>query len=792
MSDDSITLSVTKNLRPLRIGFLTDYKNKKSLLEFFEISTRVWGGIFNPLMPFFNRTPTWWKKDMPFLQAPSSKEIFDGYFDAFEPDYLAVSSAEQSDKKIDDKERFVIKRNEILPEHRNGQCCHYSVDINHLYEYLYEKEFKYVLRRKPNFFLPIPESNDDKLFIACCFGQFSNNEHSQITSDNFKEVFDAKETVINSQNFFDLIVGNNNINPLKITLWDLTVRRSYNFSRFSIFIMNHKSPEDLVDFWNLRALGWKVIPVPIAWLETSKTVISKFIIDRQGDKKHPQASRPISIMKARSVDKNEFESISKLLPAGLSYQNWYPRVWNTTTREYDHGNRSTIIASQNTEEIPTKRSFIAFNLLAPEFHENRHAITAPSWANSITFKNNNSDKNISSFFPPDLLEINQLLHASYEEPLTSTTEGITVRGGGFSNRVYWNLPDGTETIKFWLQKNYIESEVSQPGRLAFEMFRSLGGMNGIRIIDDQKIINLLRKNTSSSEEWLGTLKRTNRNNLEVAKRHLELFFNKSILKAGLKITCPHCNFSNWFSLKILSDHLLCERCEKKFPFPSHSPTNDAKWFYKANGPFSSSEESSGNYCVLLLLKFLTHNFNRLEDSIWVPGINLEKSNTRKEIDLLIWKKSSFLNQSDADLILCECKSNQEFKNDDFQRAKWLAEHFPTAVITFATLRNELKPGEIKQLKKIAQKGRNLVSDKKWKNPVLILTANELFSERPVPNCWKNKGGKFEKFSKSNIYITSLNDLCDITQQLYLNMEPVSDTQKKIFEKKYGQKKKRPN
>jgi hypothetical protein len=71
--------------------------------------------------------------------------------------------------------------------------------------------------------------------------------------------------------------------------------------------------------------------------------------------------------------------------------------------------------------------------------------------------------------------------------------------------------------------------------------------------------------------------------------------------------------------------------------------------------------------------------------------------------------------------------------------------------------------ETAEIGKIAKAGRKYWKAERPVNPVLILTGTELFGDVAPPYCWDDATKKrFE-------HVYGLIDLCDATQQLYLNL-----------------------
>lgn len=109
--------------------------------------------------------------------------------------------------------------------------------------------------------------------------------------------------------------------------------------------------------------------------------------------------------------------------------------------------------------------------------------------------------------------------------------------------------------------------------------------------------------------------------------------------------------------------------------------------------------------------------------------------------------------------------------------RYLAKMFAGAVLVFSTLRKTLSPTEIVEIGKITKAGRKYWKAERPLNAVLILTGTELFSNSAPPYCWD------DATKKRVNHVHGLLDLCDATQQLYLNLPSWRTTWHEQLEKR---------
>ena len=69
------------------------------------------------------------------------------------------------------------------------------------------------------------------------------------------------------------------------------------------------------------------------------------------------------------------------------------------------------------------------------------------------------------------------------------------------------------------------------------------------------------------------------------------------------------------------------------------------------------------------------------------------------------------------------------------------------------------------------------------NPTLIITGTELFSNQEPPYCWEGLGGLHARFANEHYLLRDLIQICDVTQQLYLDMKSRFDLLQEQWKKR---------
>jgi len=101
-------------IRPFRFAFLVEPKDKKSLLRTFEVTSSLWGGVFNFIVPLFKNVPARYKQE--YQKPVSAKAMINGFVEAFQPDYIVEAREGQSKEYgIDFPEKRTTSFTELLP-----------------------------------------------------------------------------------------------------------------------------------------------------------------------------------------------------------------------------------------------------------------------------------------------------------------------------------------------------------------------------------------------------------------------------------------------------------------------------------------------------------------------------------------------------------------------------------------------------------------------------------------------------------------------------------------------------
>jgi len=788
-------ITIDKKLRPIRFAFLVKKDDNRTLREVFKINTCLWGGVYNPIIPYFKKTPPNWE-DRRFRHPPASS-IIKGYLDSFDPDYLVVKDKQKIAGSLFDKERL-LSFDDVMNS-KDEEPISYGVDVTDLYWHLYDKDFKFERRHPIKVFCPKP-SREISLLSACSFGDFPDKKEMGYVKKNYCHCFNAKDLLIKPNNFLECFL-NEGVSPMRITRAELKASPRGWRADASIFFMDATSWLDIVDYWNLRAVGRDVLPLPKQYADHYIDLVNGIIKHNYVPYRHNKdMMHHTTFICSRSSSMDEMQAFSKKLTSpgdhAYSLQHWYPRMWDEWAKDKDHVELCSIVAKEESEEISLDDDYARFKDISPSFVDRYGGGGKPRWMNTLKLKDFYKRYDCPTVLPRNLKDAYRLFGAHSFHKAWVSNEGINIPCEHYEWSHFFEIPSSLKVFESWFKEQGYDIDLSGAGRILLKIIDSVGGIHGARAFQDEEIVKLLndmshaavetevegpaegeikskvRAKTVPVKKWQDLLQRISiANSPEIAERRLKNLLDYKILKGGVTLQCPECAQRTWYSLDDLSDMVVCERCLEKFDFPIVRPISENNWHLRTIGPFSVENYAQGGYCVALSLEFFGgHGLSN--EMTWIPSFILKaKEEKPLEADFGMFLSEGRMDEIKAPLIIFgECKSFNEFTKADVSRMSKIAEKFPGAVIAFCTLRKTLKDREKKLIASLARRGRKHLKAEQWVNPILILTGIELFDDFEPPSCWKDKGAPYEAFANNWHIRDGIQNLCDATQQMHLGIE----------------------
>jgi hypothetical protein len=609
MTAEAINAKV--RVRPLRFGFVLNPNDRAALRRAIETSTCLWGGVFNFIIPLFKRTPKRYRDR--YLLGATTKQLMDGLVEAFEPDFL-VEMQPGLASSITFPEKRIIGIDELFrrDEHGRGGFGLTMIDVCAA---LYEDTFRFVQRHPPRVVIPQPAERRHDLLIAATFGAFPGGGTLSEFRKHYEEALGAKDEKVTRASFNGMFVPNILI-PLRVGAHALN-REPYR--RWTpdpmLFYMDETSPIDIIEFWNFRALGWRVKPLPRSWAHEMKEDCEKFL--RDSYRPYPPPSNTAQrggFLCSKSCSVEELQKFVGTLkretpdPA-IMIDHRFPRLWEEWGRNADHATRQEVGCGSESVAVSDFGEHVYIATTLPDFAEDSPYLPDHSCVNVIE-----SLPGAAAVMPLRIPEFQETLSEFDSTTVWAGREGIIAVRGAYNETRIWKKPSPIAVFTAWFSRYGFTAELSSSGRIAKQIIEAIGGLRGAQMLANEDLLKLLNKMAHGDVEieidgddpkrkrsvrayavprlqMLETLNRSHGSRGFGANLLASLVHFK-VLVVGLRLQCPECRQTTWYRLADLDANLKCDRCLQTFDFPAADPPRDV-WAYRANGPFAIENFAQG-------------------------------------------------------------------------------------------------------------------------------------------------------------------------------------------------------
>lgn len=347
-----------------------------------------------------------------------------------------------------------------------------------------------------------------------------------------------------------------------------------------IFFLDATKSLDIIDYWNLRAIGWNVFPVPKQFIRSDKTKLP--ILDFIEKKHMPSGSNleidsPTTILKSHSISEDEhrrfcdlFEEVKVVSKAS------YPRVWDQWDRSIDQVQCREIEAATTEHDISTNEEDVRFKTLDPKFRM-EGILPTPRFANEIKLKFDQGNALLAEIIPEGGWELTKDLGIFQISEWRISRKGLVYLSRHPESTISLPLPQADMVFTKWFESKGWRVELSSPGRIAKQMLLQLGGNNGVRFLAQEGILQLLKKMNSSdqksvSEKFVRSEVQKIANQRKYkregeAERIIQQLIDEKVFQLGIKIQCSICTKRSWYSVKAADYELQCPQCLSQISFP---------------------------------------------------------------------------------------------------------------------------------------------------------------------------------------------------------------------------------
>lgn len=452
------TSSANIRIRPIRFGFILDPTDRAALRQIFQLNTVLWGGVFNFIIPAFKRTPTRYRER--FLKVAPARQFINGLLGAFQPDFVVETTPGLADSLEFDRKRL-ISIQQVTTRDDEGRCV-YGTDIRTVCDGLYDEGFKFVQRHPPRVVLPhAAEQRYDELFAAT-FGEFPKSADLADCVEHYKGALDAKDETVEAVQFHRFF-SPQYLYPLRVGRHALETRQVGWAPDPQLFYMDERSPYDLIEFWNLRAIGWHITPLPSSIAGKLKGFCEQFLADVY--KPYPAPSNAFheaSFLCSRSCSmeslKDFVAGLKKPAKDAFTLDPRVPRLWEEWGRSADHAEPQIVTHELRSVEATVIGDSLHVHTAIPDFaQESRFTATENACANVLE-----SVPGGAAVIPWQTADMGSLTGHFEDERIWLGREGIVTSAGRFSFSRFIRAPSPINVFSAFADGRKLSLEYSPP------------------------------------------------------------------------------------------------------------------------------------------------------------------------------------------------------------------------------------------------------------------------------------------------------------------------------------------
>ena len=766
-----MTVGINQKIAPIRFCFLIVPHNEERLIRAMEVAFSIWGGINSPILPYYPDLPDDYR-----LRHNIEVETMDFYRNAIEnydPDVILVdedidiASVQPlvGERQVD---RIVLYLDKIIHQHNH------AISINEISQHFLFQEFKYNRSDGIKFAIPKVAEDVNKLLLCAFVGCLPQQLRDEV-KDLFSGVNVLEEPNLNWDNMSEFQLTGN-VDLITLNTFRLKSWAEKSFLRGSaLFIMRSSDLNDIIGYWNLRAAGWQIIPVPIDISDYTyfKSVVKKFVDWSSQQTQGLIAS--VKLLIGNGCNREQVDAtLEQILPDLTTYtkqifvghQHWFPRFWEEIT----------------VVEADQVRSHMPVHDTAFDHHESDGEIVrfTPKGLNFKVDRDSARDHTykivLSLSFYDEYMEYAEAIWGITTLQLRQLISVLDFRKWRLSSLgIHRFIRDEEDEIRFYIPKssNFFSTFFSNKShklretvnsKLAKEVLKNMGGLQSVSFFLRYSHLKIIEQFEGGKEivysALLADIKRLSGKNKNTYSRHfIHRLLEYKIVEMGATIKCKICEQHGFFLPQQIAQSVVCPICRNQYQLPMDDPS-EIVWAYRGIGPFSRNNKADGVWAVFATMQLFKREFAEFDSKISVlAGFELMKHGSPsdanvKEVDLAILLQDSRTEIND--LVFCECKTYKTFTEKDMERMRMLGDEFPGAILTFATLNENLNNDEKRLLAdtvKYFQRG----SLRRPQNPVLILTGKELLPEK-FDGALAEYETQIKPYHKYNDFVGSLAEL----------------------------------
>jgi hypothetical protein len=696
------TLLLREKIRPTSLAFLLAGPDPTLFLKATKICSVLWGGIYHPIIVLDQTTRVRVGVQEQFGD-PAETEIL-GTLKDFDPDFVVTLGTDTLPAFLASsfRERH-LKEADLTHELRPGQPSGVFLEVWPFLEQFWKDE----VRGGPadaGVRIVNAGAADVEPLVAAQFGGYSREGANRL----MHERFGAQDSVFDTA-FREAFQFSEHWYPVDFTALSVRALGQAAFVNVALFLLDHANLFDVVDFWNLRAAGMIVFPLPTSFYREYANGVRGFAT-------RTKLNMPMhydgEVIKARSVPDELIEEVrlwaSELSGLQITRRGWYPRFGIRIN------GRSPDITPVETEASSSNQVAILENgwghlLGATPACEFDGPAYFQQWSSELDVYSDHDDSH--QFHLPwlrpecDRLVAWHLGHGHGTDAARVSRSGLVChRKGDHRDTSIRQVPIADVVKAVLKDAGFRFGALSSSGLAAQRMIAQLGGIHAAWLFRNRgvrEVLERLEKGKSlPADEIRATLHRHHRQT--IYNRHvattLDRLVEKKAIRAGMIFKCESCGRHDWYHISEFDEQFACKSCFTEQRTPR---LESEKWHYRSDGLFALDGRMAG--CLSVLLAIL-HIKTWVTNLHYYTSFNYTDGSQPHEADFMCFARGF---NDEVEIVVGEAKTRQSLDVHEIVRMEDLAARLD-AWLVFSKLEGEFSDEDKEHFRNLRADGRRLI------------------------------------------------------------------------------------
>jgi hypothetical protein len=686
------TIQINCNTRPVRLAFLVDKPDPAKLEKIFKLNTLLWGGSLNPVVVLDGSTRKQVGRYYAFEDSTYEQEQL-WMLRAFDPDFLINDSNAPLPAFLAPFKERTFPMDVMRWNPWGNQEMMAFLEVWPFLEQYWRKEFRFLQKPQEKYgYIDLDAPGDPRTFLVARFGSYPEESNgNDLLARNF-----GGKLVSYHEDFRKSFSLDEWIFPIRITTLQLEIPMPGTLDSHIFFLLDAENMFDVVDYWNLRAAGYRVFPLPTSHYQDFSQS-AKLFAERSVYPINQNVTTRAEVVKARSIDDSKWEDAGKWFVSlgvnaeQLSLKGWVPRfrTFEPDRQVHPEMRIRPPISVEGSEVVLFNDGYGTLRVSGPDC-ELSGPYFSQHWATDLQALGT-TDAERTFRLPWLHAECDALVdhkvghgHRPYSSRVSQL--GIVLLQRGNRENVWIEEPKVRDVLRAYLKDGgFTYLKTSTPGLTLERIVEQLGGLMPCTVFQNSGVREIIEKLAHGARMPANDLRRIIYNSLRSEegdrqkpfKSILSRLVENKVLRQGFELQCDRCQRHDWYHVSDLGTDFKCKKCFHVQQVPN---LDGLPWYYVSDGLFMLEGKVAGCLTTILSLLFLNYFLNH--DTSYVPSFDYTDGTAHGERDFALFA-SEFL-QEDVDVIIGECKSLRGIDENQRNAIKQLGEK-TGAYLAFCTL-----------------------------------------------------------------------------------------------------------